>query len=56
MANLWNELDLAAEQNLSNDKYSSFLAYKAELKAELYTWSEAERILVGFIWDESENL
>ena len=44
------------KQLLGADELLRFFKYKSELKEEQYAWSEAEVILNGFIWDESESL
>ena len=53
----WNELDGAAKANLSKDGFEKFLKYKEELKKDGLDWDgDAEEILRGYIWDESEEI
>ena len=51
----WNELDWAAEANLNEQSLREFYRYKKRLYEEGYSWEDAEEILTGFIWDESEG-
>ncbi len=51
----WNELDGAAEANLNEQSLREFYRYKKRLYEEGYSWEDAEEILTGFIWDESEG-
>lgn len=51
----WNELDDDAKANLSLNGQRKFFLYKDELKRDGHQWGDdAEDILRGFIWDESE--
>ena len=50
---LWDSLDAAAEANL--DSTIEYYKYKAKLKKQCTTWEDAECILTGYIWDESEE-
>ena len=52
----WGELDGAAKVNLNSQQLSEFYRYKAQLKRENHKWmNDARDILIGFIWDESED-
>ena len=52
----WNELDGAAEANLSSHALVRFFAYKEELRRDGHGWKDdAYDILSGFIWDSSEG-
>lgn len=55
MDSKWHELDGAAEANLNEQGCREFLRYKKRLYEEGYSWEDAEEILTGFIWDESEG-
>lgn len=50
----WDSLDSAAEKNIGS--MSRFLEYKKVLRRDDIPWAEAEIILTGFIWDESEEV
>ena len=52
---IWDSLDTAARANLPHYKLDAFQAYKQQLKQEGHEWIyDAEIILRGYIWDESE--
>lgn len=51
----WNELDGAARKNLNERQEREFNRYKNELYEDGHNWEDAEEILTGFIWDESED-
>jgi len=56
MNNDWNNLDAAARSNLDISGFIQFQRYKEQLKLDGHTWSDdAEDILTGHIWDESEE-
>ena len=51
----FNSLDYDAKANLSSQSLARYHRYKDELIADGHTWKgDAELILTGFIWDESE--
>jgi hypothetical protein len=50
----WNELDQAAEANLSPEGLRDFLAFKAELRNKGTAWADAYDDLRGFIWASIE--
>lgn len=51
----FHSLDSAAKANLSSGGYAAFERRRDDLKARGTPWEEAETILTGFIWDESEG-
>lgn len=51
----WDELDGAADANLNEQGLREFFEYKKRLYEEGHSWEDAEEILTGFIWDESED-
>lgn len=51
----WKGLDGAARANLNDWQQSKFHQYKKRLYEEGHSWEDAEEILTGFIWDESED-
>lgn len=50
----WDQLDNTAEANLTDLGNQLFHSYKKELMGEGLRWEEAEEILRGWLWDESE--
>lgn len=53
----WSNLDESAKINLDNAGLLRFYEYKNQLRKDGYKWdNDAEVILRGFIWDESENI
>lgn len=53
----WDELDNAAKANLGESGFQKFLRYKEQLKLDSHEWeNDAQDILTGYIWDESEEL
>ena len=52
----FNSLDDDAKANLNGQSLERFHGYKDRLIADGHTWKgDAELILTGFIWDESEG-
>lgn len=52
----FNSLDDDAKANLGSQSLARYHRYKDELIADGHTWKgDAELILTGFIWDESEG-
>ncbi len=51
----WDELDGAAKNNLNVHQQGKSQQRKMELFEAGYSWEDAEEILTGFIWDESED-
>ena len=55
VADIWDSLDTAALANLPHYKLDEYYLYKQQLKKEGHQWADdAEHILGGYIWDESE--
>ena len=52
----WISLDDAARANLRGADLSEFFRYRDRLRDEAHQWTgDAEEILTGFIWDNSEE-
>ena len=52
----WISLDDAARANLRGADLSEFFRYRDRLRDEGHQWTgDAEEILTGFIWDNSEE-
>ena len=52
----WDNLDEAAEANLNQEQLQRFFKYKEEIRSEGHFWrDDADILLRGFIWDESEE-
>lgn len=57
MEDTWNSLDTAAIANLGKHNFPRFQKYKEDLYSRGIQWEDdAELILRGYIWDESEDL
>lgn len=55
-ADKWTSLDIAARANLHGAALSEFFRYRDQLRAEGHQWEgDAEAILTGYIWDNSEE-
>jgi hypothetical protein len=52
----WDSLDIAAKANLGTVGFEKFLRFKKQLRANGHHWeNDAQNILTGYIWDESED-